>query len=141
MLTPSDNFDSDKDSIKEFLDEFAATTQDLINNDRDPNRHSNQHSYHNIPHQNLHNDHGTELSNEIPYSYQCTLLSDTQSQEEVDQVDNLSETPTILASDDDSDTNNLEDSPEAVRHSFSPSIPSDSMQYTLSSADSEGDSG
>jgi len=140
LLLPSENFDSDSESIKDFLDDFASTTLVLLNNKGPPNHHSEEPSHHeNSPGQLFHDEHSTEYNTATLFHHLGTSPLDDMLYDEAEHVDNLSETPTILASDEDSDQNDLDDSLESARSSPTLLIPSDSMRYKLPCADFEGD--
>jgi hypothetical protein len=136
---PLEIFDSSSDSTNDYKSHIDAhrSHDPSDNTELRPEDHSNQEIF---SHQPFHDEHGTEYNTATLYEQPCHLPDDI-SNSGSDQETNLSDTPTILASDDDADQLDPEYPLEPQISFHSPSIPSDSMQYKNKCADSEDEKG
>ena len=136
---PLESFVSSSDSTNDYKSHIDA------HQSHDPSdnieQRSEDHSHHEISsHHPFHDEHGTEYNTATLYQQPCQLPDDI-SNSGSDQETNLSDTPTILVSDDDADQSDPEYPLGPPLSSHSTSIPFDSMQYNNQSADSEDKKG
>jgi hypothetical protein len=145
LLIPSENFDSESESesITNFMASFDATYPNMSTQGNSTND-SEDYSNHEIPlSQTFHDAQGREYNTATLYNQNGSSPEDPGSDEadHQGQETDRSETPTILASDNDSDHSDSDTSPGHLISSLSPSIPSGSIQYTNPCADSEEEQG
>jgi hypothetical protein len=110
-----------------------------------PTNDSEDHSNHEIPlSQTFHDAQGREYNTATMYHHSGSSHDDDLGSADADrqgQETDRSETPTILASDNDSDHSDTDISPGHPLFSPSPSLPSGSIQYINPCADSEEEHG